>query len=175
MINSNINYILPYLPYNSSNIVLSTNQNGELYWKEANILFETDTISKYTTDDLKEGKINQYYTNTKGYDAAETILRDKFTSYFNPSYNNRINTLTLDEVKNGTSNRYISDGVVNQDLIIFGTLTVNKIQVLGVDIKNETAFNSYVTNIMQSTSNELMNTINMLLDRIKVLENRLNI
>lgn len=175
MINSNINYVLPYLPNNSSNIVLSTNQNGELYWKEANILFETDTISKYTTDDLKEGKKNLYYTDTRARNVVTSVFVTDFANSFNLNYNDKINSLTLDQVKNGTSNRYISDGVINQDLIIFGTLTVNKIQVLGVDIKNETAFNSYVTNIMQSTSNELMNTINMLLDRIKVLENRLNI
>ena len=32
--------------------------------------------------------------------------------------------------------------------MIFGTLTVNKIQVLGTDIKNESGFNSYIANII---------------------------
>jgi len=174
-ISSNINYKLPYLPIDASNLVLSTNNLGELFWKEANILFETDSISKYTTNDLREGNNNLYYTNSRVDSRVYVYFHDNFNNKFNELFYPKINQITADQIDAGTSNKYITNGIINQDIMIFGTLTVNKIQVLGTDIKNETGFNSYIANIINNTSNELMNTIQILMNRIEYLENKLNI
>ncbi len=172
---SNINYVLPLLPSDTCNVVLSTSNNGHLYWKNADILFSSigDSLSKYTTDQIKQGTSNEYYTNSKAYLAARVQINDIFPNKFDEFYYPKLQTLNIDQIKNGTSNKYITNGVINQDIVIFGTLTVNKIQVLGTDIKNENSFNSYVTNIVSNTSNQLMNVIQTLMNRITYLESKI--
>lgn len=150
---SNVIYKIPQIPDDTTNIYLSTSNNGELYWTKAIAENLTGTIN---SDQVFEGSSNYYY--------------DEFR--FINSFNNNFNRITLDDISNGTSNKYIKNGIYNQDLMVFGTLTVNKLQVLGIDIKNNSAnnFNGYIGNLVSNTSNDLINIINELRIKIKVLE-----
>lgn len=128
-ITKSINYILPSIPINTSNIFLSTKDTGELYW---------DNITKYTTnintntninisnsDYIKEGTSNLYFTNNR--------FNINFDNRLNYLYPNGFNNINLDNIINGTSNKYITNNVYPENLLITGTLTVGKLQVLGID------------------------------------------
>lgn len=53
--------------------------------------------------------------------------------YTDKRFDDRLLTKTLDNIYIGTSNKYITNGIYTNDLLITGTLTVGKIQVLGID------------------------------------------
>ena len=111
-------------------------------------------ISKLTTDDISEGT-NLYYTPNL---FEESLL-----------------TKTLDNIYNGTSNRYITNDIYTNSLLITGTLTVGKIQVLGVDFPtdgNQVHFASQdEVTILKQKVDSLTNTVNILSNRILALEN----
>lgn len=53
--------------------------------------------------------------------------------YTDERFDNRLLDKTLDNIYNGTSNQFITNGIFTRDMLITGTLTVGKIQVLGID------------------------------------------
>lgn len=111
-------------------------------------------ISSLSTNEIKEGS-NLYYTDER-YDA-------------------RLSLKTLDNIYNGTSNKYIKNDIYTDNLLITGTLTVGKIQILGIDFKNNNNNITYINNDITYLKNkveELNQTIISLLNRIVLLENR---
>lgn len=180
---SNFTYTLPlYIPNTDSNIYLTTNSNGEMSWKNFDDIYGNNkflNLSLNSTDQLKEGTSNLYYksylVDARVDSRVSATFRDKFSLYFDDNYNKKLLELNLDSISNGTSNRYIYNGVYNQDLHVFGTLTVNKLQVIGTDIKNENNLNSYIKNMVENTSNDLSAVIQKLVERIVYLENVIGI
>lgn len=139
---TNIQYYLPNLPDNPNNMFLTTSNNGEMYWKYISTLIggggdnggnEGDGgLSLLTTDDLPQGNNNLYFTNQN----------------FDNRFDYKISNTTLDEIQNGTTNTYIKNGIYNRDLVIFGTLTVNKIRVLGVNFNPDTTLEGYIEDVI---------------------------
>jgi hypothetical protein len=157
--NSNITYTLPILPiFSASNMFLSTNKNGELYWNSIDV----NNVIK-NTDELKEGTSNNYYSYNKFENDFNTKINNIFPQYFN----NEIIKKNLDDITNGTFNKYIRNGIYNQDLLVYGTLTVNKLQVLGLDIKNDGPV-SYT--VLQDRISELERLLSNAVQRIVKLE-----
>lgn len=164
-------YTLPELPDqlgDSENAVLSSTKDGVLYW-----------IDDYTsliknTDQIAQGTSNLYYSANivdQRVDArVNANFRDKFSPSFDIDYNKKIKLLNLDTISNGTSNRHIQNNVYDRDLFVFGTLTVSKLQVLGINVKDEQNMNDYFKSMVFNTSNDLMDTISVLVKRIEELE-----
>jgi hypothetical protein len=159
---SNIHYTLPLLP-DTSNVVLSVDENCVMYWKPARF----DNAIE-TTDQLTEGKKNKYYKDDEVSFKINTYINQLFPSLFKQN----LALVNLDQIKNGTSNKYIQDGFYDQDMTVAGGITTNKIQVLGNDIQPNTNINNYIANTIGNTSNELVNMITILLQRIQFLESR---
>lgn len=141
---SNVVYSIPDYPDMSSynDFVLSTNTNGNMYWKKADFLAGT-------TDSIRQGTSNLYYNSA----LVDARIDAKFYNNFDLNFQNKISTLNLDTITNGTSNKYISNGTYNRDLMIFGTLTVNRLRVLGVDVNNESQYTNYMTSLLNNDSN----------------------
>lgn len=180
---SNIEYILPDYPADASNVVLSTNANGELFWQKAS--FDTPANNIRTTDELPQGTSNLYFNTDLNRDMiiglstaiAYENFNTKFPLYFNTHYESKLAQLNLDQIQNGINNKYIKNGVLNQDLIIFGTLTVNKLQVIGIETKHDNNFSTYIADILANitnTSNALMQTISLLDNRLRNIEEKLS-
>jgi len=97
-----------------------------------------------TTDDLPEGKNNLYFNHD----------------------------ISLDDIQNGVNNNYIKNGIYNRDLVIFGTLTVNKLRVLGVNMKQDTTFDNYLNNLVDSKVFEIEKSLD---DNVSFLNTKLEI
>jgi hypothetical protein len=107
-----------------------------------------------STDEITEGSTNLYYTGER--------------------FDERLMTKTLDYIHNGTSNKYITNDIYTNSLLITGTLTVGKIQVLGVDFQNsgqqiEFATKNEVNELKQRVDN-LSILVNSLVARVSALE-----
>lgn len=166
-------YTLPALPTNYMNVALSLNNSNEMIW----------TRLYMNTDEILQGRSNLFYNEPmidRRVDARfDANLSQRFSTYFNLDFDTKIQTVTLDSLKNGLTNQMIIDKQYNNDLFINGTLSVdrlivNKIEVVGygneympAGVKHDNNYNI--------TSNEFIATINVLLARIKVLERQLNI
>ena len=79
--------------------------------------------------------------------------------------------INTDNINLGSNNKFITNGIINSDLYVFGTLTVNRLQVLGVDLDKKMTLNEYIDDILQETSNTIFNTINEYDNRIEYLNN----
>ena len=112
-------------------------------------------IDSLTTNKIKEGS-NLYYTSNR--------------------FDERFLTKTLDNLYNGTSNKYITNDIYTNNLLITGTLTVGKIQVLGVDFPNTGNGISFASqldlNNLKTQVSQLSQTVNSLLARVQALESR---
>jgi hypothetical protein len=112
-------------------------------------------ISTLTTDDIVQGYKN-FYLNSNKFDEL-------------------LSSRTLDNIPNGTSNKYISNDIYTNNLLITGTLTVGKIQVLGIDFPssgNQISFASKdEVTILKQQVYDLMNIVNVLSSRLYALEN----
>lgn len=158
-VNSNITYTLPILPiFDTPNNFLSTNTNGDLYWNNLDI-----SSAFKDSDELMEGTSNYYYSLNRFNNDFDTKIDSVFPQYFN----NEIVKKNLDDITNGTINKYIKNGIYNQDLLVYGTLTVNKLQVLGLDIKNDGSV-SYT--VLQDRISELERALSIAINRIDILE-----
>lgn len=172
---SNIVYSIPDYPDLSSynDFVLSTNSYGTMYWKKADFLAGT-------TDTIRQGTSNLYYNSA----LVDARIDAKFYNNFDINFNNKVSSLTLDTITNGTSNRYISNGTYNRDLMIFGTLTVNRLKVLGIDANNESQYTNYMTSLLNNDSNmsnyirlndiKMTNTSNSLIQYVTTLDNQMS-
>jgi hypothetical protein len=98
------------------------------YTQQTSNLISTrlDTIK---TTNVPEG-VNKYYTDLR--------------------FDERLLTKTLDNIYNGTSNKFITNDIYTNNLLITGTLTVGKIQVLGID------FPKNANNIKFATTDEIL-------------------
>tara|TARA_B000000475_G_scaffold240767_1_gene211149 strand:+ start:7341 stop:8750 length:1410 start_codon:yes stop_codon:yes gene_type:complete len=119
-LNNDITYILPnnIELHDDYNYVLSIRNDNELYWVQSDIL----KVNVKSTDDIVEG-INKFYTED--------------------NFNNSLSNKTLDNITNGINNKYIINNTydsdlyingllnINNNVIINGELTVNKLKVLG--------------------------------------------
>lgn len=140
---SNIEYILPNYP-EMDNVVLSTNEFGEMYWRQIN-------LSDRTTDNLLQGTSNLYYNEQLVDARMKATFYDKFDSEFGL----KMSQYNTDNIIIGTSNKFIENGIFNSDMYVFGTLTVNRLRVLGVDIKNDFGINDYIQDIVTTSIGEL--------------------
>jgi hypothetical protein len=141
---SNIEYTLPILPNDTTNIVLSSDKNGIMFWKNVN--FE-DIIKN--TDQLKQGTSNLYYNDIFVSSKINAIIRETFGIYFNQYYGQKISTLNLDQIINGTSNRYIQNGIYDQNLNILGSLYVSKLtNIVGNMVKDSITSLNISSNIL---------------------------
>ena len=85
------------------------------------------------------GTSNIFYTDTRARAIASASNVD-VTAYINKSSNNiydRLANLNADDIKNGTSNKFIVNGIYDGDLTIDGTLVVSNLTIEGslTDIK----------------------------------------
>jgi hypothetical protein len=154
---SNIEYILPDYPYpHVKNPVLSTNENGEMFWKQVD-------ISNNTTDTLRQGTSNLYY-NQSLVDARMTAT---FYKKFEEEFAFKMSQHNTDNIIIGTSNKFIENGIFNSDMYIFGTLTVNRLRVLGIDVKNDFGINDYIHDIVNTSINKIDDRIDQLADTLQ--------
>lgn len=161
-LSTNIQYYLPNLPENPNNMFLTTSNNGEMYWKYISTLIgggggdsgngNDGGLSLLTTDDLPEGNNNLYFTNQN----------------FDNRFDYKISNTTLDEIQNGTTNTYIKNGIYNRDLVIFGTLTVNKLRVLGVNFKPDTTLEGYIEDVIYDKTFGLISALEIENSNLKV-------
>lgn len=100
-------------------------------------------ITSLNTGNIPEGK-NLYYTSNR--------------------WDERLLTKTLDNIYNGSSNKYITNDIYTNNLLITGTLTVGKIQVIGVDFNNN-------TNVSFASKSEL----DLLKQQVQILSTRLDL
>ena len=105
----------------------------------SNNTIEAQTIT-FNTDMITEGTSNLYFKST----------------YFNMIFSNR----SLDEIKQGTSNKYITNNVYDDDLTVQGTLTVDNIIVNNnISIINNSIYNSECLHIANYTDNPSINIL----------------
>lgn len=171
----NIEYVLPELPDRSlNNVALSLNDKNEMIWKKLSM----------NTDEIMQGTSNIYYDANLVDARVEANFHNKFDMYFEDSYEKRIPLLSVDRLKNGTSNKMIVDGHYDGDISVSGKLfanhlIVNKIEVLGYGNNYQNVISPIggyssddVSKIVTDTSNNLVNIINGLIHRIQQLEAR---
>lgn len=149
-ITSNVQYYLPDYPESTHNMFLTLKDDGEMFWKHLQI-----GSSILTTDDLPEGSTNLYFNDTA----------------FDERFEMKTSDISLDNIQNGVNNNYIKNGIFNRDLVIFGTLTVNKLRVLGVNMKQDTTFDKYINNLVESKVFEIEKTID---DNVSLLNTKIN-
>lgn len=153
-LSSNIEYILPDYPI-VANQVLSTNENGQLFWKEVD-------INNNTTDQLPEGTSNMYYNQS----FVDARVNATFYEKFEQEFTYKMSQIDTDNIVIGTSNKFIENGIFNSDMYVFGTLTVNRLRVLGVDIKNDFGINDYINDIVNTSIGDLDQRIDQLSDTL---------
>ena len=155
-LSENVTYTLPILPSNITRVMLTTDINGNLYWNEidtftTNNIITDDIITKNiiatgtiigdghnitninlsdkTTDELKEGASNLYYT----------------TKRINTAFDYNFSNLTTDALQEGSSNLYYT---INRANSIF---TCNLQKITSDDVaqgSNNLYFNyQYFSNI----------------------------
>lgn len=151
---SNIEYILPDYPV-ITNPVLSTNEKGEMFWRQVD-------ISNSTTDSLRQGTSNLYYDQS----LVDARMRATFYDKFEQEFSLKMSQYNTDNIIIGTSNKFIENGIYNSDMYVFGTLTVNRLRVLGVDVKNDFGINDYINDIVNTSIGELDERINQLSDTL---------
>lgn len=111
-------------------------------------------ITRLSTNQVSEGDANLYYTDER--------------------FDERLMTKNLDYIHNGTSNKYITNDIYTNSLLITGTLTVGKIQVLGIDFPNsgqqiEFASKNEVA-VLKQRVDDLSILVNSLATRVSALE-----
>ncbi len=86
-----------------------------------------------TTDSIIEGTSNLYFTYARvgAIATASNVFVKNYTDSVSNLVSRRINNLTADEITNGTSNKFIVNGVYDNDLTINATLTVSNLNVIG--------------------------------------------
>lgn len=195
---TNINYILPILPDTLDSVFLTTDKFGNLSWNEVGKLKSNNlstnflnanniiansisgngynisdiNMSDKTTDDLKEGNNNLYYT----YDRVSNVFDNKISKinsdiitqgnsnlYYtydniNNLFNFFINNITSDNIKTGLNNYYLNN-------TIFSNLFYNNISNITTDNIKEGSSNLYYTyqrfidDIQLNISNIVINNI----------------
>ena len=159
LLNSNIIYTLPFLPNDFSRLMLTTDSNGNMKWIETNT-FDLNTnlnlnnvitsnlfvrglisgdgsrltnvnITDKTTDDLKEGNNNLYYTQERAnanilsnisYINSDYIREGNNNLYYTPfrdsnSFYNNIIKITTDDIKEGSNNLYFNNIYLSNAII----------------------------------------------------------
>jgi hypothetical protein len=144
---------LYFTPERAGTISHASNVKAMNYTLETSNLI-SHRITRLSTDEITEGSTNLYYTGER--------------------FDERLMTKTLDYIHNGTSNKYITNDIYTNSLLITGTLTVGKIQVLGVDFQNsgqqiEFATKNEVNELKQRVDN-LSILVNSLVARVSALE-----
>ena len=138
----------------AGNIAKASNVISMNYTLETSNLI-SHRISRLDTNDIAEGGDNLYYTNQR--------------------FDDRLFTKTLDYIHNGDSNRFITNDIYTNSLLITGTLTVGKIQVLGIDFHNNNGQIEFATksqfNDLKLTIDNLSDLVNSLQTRVSALEN----
>jgi hypothetical protein len=138
----------------AGNIAKASNVISMNYTLETSNLI-SHRISRLDTNDIAEGGDNLYYTNQR--------------------FDDRLFTKTLDYIHNGDSNRFITNDIYTNSLLITGTLTVGKIQVLGIDFHNNNGQIEFATksqfNDLKLTVDNLSDLVNSLQTRVSALEN----
>jgi hypothetical protein len=86
-----------------------------------------------TTANIIEGTSNLYFTYARvgAIAAASNVFLKNYTDSVSNLISRRINNLNADQIANGTSNRFIVNGVYDNDLTINATLTVSNLNVIG--------------------------------------------
>jgi hypothetical protein len=172
-ITSEIEYILPDLPTNlqdANNVALSLNNKNELIWKR---IYQN-------TDELPQGTTNLYYNNAQVDARVDAKFYEVFNSYFDDRLIQMAPVISLDQLKNGTSNKMIVNNVYQGDISVTGRLNVNhlivnKIEVLGYGTNVGSALSSGLSDlntVILNTSNALIAAINSLAARVAILESR---
>lgn len=175
----NVTYTLPILPSNITRVMLTTDINGNLYWNEidtftTNNIITDDIITKNiiatgtiigdghnitninlsdkTTDELKEGASNLYYT-TKRINSAfdynfsnlttDALQEGSSNLYYTINRANSIFTcnlqkITSDDIAQGSNNLYF-------DYNIFSNVFIDNISKKTTDILKEGSNNLYYT------------------------------
>ena len=141
---SNIQYILPNFSYDNHNMFLSVDDEGVMNWKKVDVQISS-------TDDIPVGSNNLYFNDE--------------------IFNNKLNSISLDDIQNGVNNTYIKNGIYNKDLVVFGTLTVNKLRVLGVNMTQDATFDDYINNIVNAKVIEWETTIS---NSVSILDNKID-
>ena len=156
---SNIRYIIPDYP-DIESAFLSYEDGGNLVWKKIN-------IKEYNTDKISQGTSNLYYNPV----LVDARIDANYARLFQTNFELKMSQINTDNINLGSNNKFITNGIINSDLYVFGTLTVNRLQVLGVDLDKKMTLNEYIDDILQETSNTIFNTINEYDNRIEYLNN----
>lgn len=124
---------------NAISIGAATADNTEVSESVEKVVFTTS---------VSEGS-NQFFTFARAgaIAAASNQLVIEYTTQTSNEISNRINVLTTDEIANGTSNRFIVNGVYDGDLTIYATLTVSNLDIKGSTASIQT--NEYITEMLK--------------------------
>jgi hypothetical protein len=137
---------LYFTPQRAGNIAHASNVISMNYTLETSNLI-SHRITRLNTNNISEGVDNLYYTNER--------------------FDERLMTKSLDYIHNGTSNKFISNDIYANSLLVTGTLTVGRIQVLGIDFHNNGQQVEFAT---RSEVDELKQLVNSLANRVTALE-----
>jgi len=193
---SNIAYYLPEIPKTISRLMMTTDSNGFMKWTETNI-FTTDTnitlgsiitsniyvsgiisgdgsklsnlnLSDRTTDDLKEGKNNLYFTIPRTSNIIKKLISEITTDFIKEGYSNiyytkdrdsnafklNFSNITTDNIKEGSNNLYFNQNYLSNAIIF------NFTKITTDDIKEGTS-NLFLTssNINKLISNKTTDDI----------------
>jgi len=102
-------------------------------------------------------------SNNVGGDFSDEIFDERFAI--------KVSELSLDDIQNGANNNYIKNGIYNRDLVIFGTLTVNKLRVLGVNMKQDATFDDYINNLVDAKIFDWEKTVD---DNVSLLNSKID-
>jgi hypothetical protein len=178
-ITTEIEYILPEIPddlQNTNNLALSLNNRNELTWKR---MYQN-------TDEIPQGSTNLYYNEAQVDARVDAQFYQKFNPFFDTRLLQKVSSISLDQLQNGSSNRMIIDNVYNGDISVTGRLNanhliVNKIEVLGYGNNTDwmqSSSSALATGlsdlniVIKNTSNSLIAALNALSARVSALESR---
>ena len=160
--NSNVSDILEIGKTNTSNIVISILENVlEDY-------INYDNLSNFTKDII----INNISDITQDINNLNTDVNNLETNLSNVTYS--IGNIGLDNVTQGTSNKYITDNTFNGSLFINGTLTVKDINIIETDSYDPyTDPNMKMQSVSQFNNNNISNIMHDILSD-KNFESQIN-
>jgi len=165
---SNISYILPDFIPDNSNFFLTSDIYGQLFWKNLNSI---NNIGSYSgidiaasnvysiiknTDYLPEGTSNKYFDCN----LVSFLINDDYDKKIsNAAYDvlsNIEQMISLDELRNQAGNKIIKNGIISDNLIIFGTLIVNKLEIIDLISMDEITLYKYLEKLNSNiTSNRI--------------------
>jgi hypothetical protein len=150
-----------YIDYTSSNLIYDEFDilNQELDYKlnkiETDIINNSNSLAKQIliSDNHQSNFVIHTSANTALYILYQSNILANTISYNKNVINDKIINLNVDNIANGTSNKYIVNNIYNNDLYIQGTLYASNLFIIGSNTVIQT--NTYTTENIEIVSDAL--------------------